>query len=116
MWTKSRSHAERLWRYTAASNAAHEQYLSDPELLREYEQFLDWQINYQLQFYADFRWEGWADEVQAVGLDQALSVWPPLGSAEARPIAKTSRRPVPRTELEKTHNEISQQLGPRFFI
>ena len=68
------------------------------------------------QFYADFRWEGWADEVQAVGLDQALSVWPPLGTAEARPIAKTSRRPVPRTELEKTHNEISQQLGPRFFI
>ncbi len=54
MLTKSRSHAERLQRYTDESNAAHEQYLSDPELLREYERFLHWQINYQLEFYADF--------------------------------------------------------------
>ena len=70
MWTKSRSHAERLWRYTAASNAAHEQYLSDPELLREYEQFLDWQINYQLQFYADFRDDpGWAEAIQFIVSD-----------------------------------------------
>jgi hypothetical protein len=51
---KSRLHAERLRQFTDASNAVHEQYLSDPELLRQYEEFLSWQIAYSLPFYSEF--------------------------------------------------------------
>lgn len=47
-------HAEHLRFYTDESNAIHEQYLSDPELLRRYEYFLDWQIAYNLPFYGEF--------------------------------------------------------------
>ncbi len=46
--------AERLRQYTAESNAVHEQYLSDPALLKKYNYFIDWQIAYTLPFYAEF--------------------------------------------------------------
>ena len=52
---KKRSHAKRLRFYTDESNAVHEQYTSDPELLRKYEYFLDWQVAYSLPFYSEFR-------------------------------------------------------------
>jgi hypothetical protein len=52
--SKTRSHAERLRFYTDESNAVHEQYMSDPELLRQYEYFLDWQVAYSLPFYSEF--------------------------------------------------------------
>jgi len=52
---KTRSHAERLRFYTDESNAVHEQYMSDPELWRKYEYFLDWQVAYTLPFYSEFR-------------------------------------------------------------
>ncbi len=54
MRAKSRLHAERLRQFTDASNAVHEAYLSDPELLRQYEDFLSWQVNYMLPFYSEF--------------------------------------------------------------
>jgi hypothetical protein len=52
---KSKLHAKRLRLYTETSNAIHEQYLSDPELLRKYEYFLDWQVAYSLPFYNEFQ-------------------------------------------------------------
>ena len=54
MGAKKKLHAERLRRYTDESNALHEQYLSDPGLLEEYEYFLDWQVAYTLPFYSEF--------------------------------------------------------------
>ena len=54
MGVKTRLHAERLRRFTDESNAIHEQYLSDPTLLREYDYFLDWQVAYTLPFYSEF--------------------------------------------------------------
>jgi hypothetical protein len=50
----SRLQAERLRHFTDASNAVHEAYLSDPELLRQYEDFLSWQVDYMLPFYSEF--------------------------------------------------------------
>jgi len=50
----SKLHAERFRLYTEKSNAVHEQYLSDPELLQKYEYFLDWQVAYSLPFYSEF--------------------------------------------------------------
>ncbi len=54
MSRKSRQYAEKLRRFTEQSNAIHEQYLSDPELLQQYEYFLDWQVAYSLPFYSEF--------------------------------------------------------------
>lgn len=54
MRTQTKLHADRLRRYTEQSNAVHEQYLSDPQLLQEYEYFLDWQVAYSLPFYSEF--------------------------------------------------------------
>lgn len=50
-----RLHAERLRHFTEQSNAVHEQYLSDPDLLEKYERFLEWQVAYSLPFYAEFQ-------------------------------------------------------------
>ncbi|MGW1402309.1 DUF2625 domain-containing protein [Streptomyces sp. NPDC002405] len=52
------------------------------------------------EFYADLRWPGWKDEIQALNSDQGLSLFPPLWSAEARQdLPATSRRAVPMREL-----------------
>ncbi|MFD0369687.1 DUF2625 domain-containing protein [Streptomyces sp. NPDC127114] len=52
------------------------------------------------QFYADLRWPGWKDEVEALNGDQGLSLFPPLWSTEARQdLSATSRRAAPMTEL-----------------
>ena len=54
--TRSRdSYAERLRLYAERSNAVHQQYLSDPELRRQYERFLAWQLDYMLPFFSEFR-------------------------------------------------------------
>jgi hypothetical protein len=52
--TKARIQADRLRLYTEKSNAVHAQYLSDPELFRRYERFIDWQVAYSLPFYDEF--------------------------------------------------------------
>ncbi|WP_031070682.1 DUF2625 domain-containing protein [Streptomyces sp. NRRL S-118] len=52
------------------------------------------------EFYADLRWSGWKEEVQALHGDQGLSLFPPLWSTEARQdLSAASRRSVPMTEL-----------------
>lgn len=61
-------------------------------------------------FYADLRWDGWDNETAVVGLDQGLSIWPPLCSTESRPIAATTRRPVPWSELSDFLDDLSAQL------
>lgn len=48
------THAGRLRLYADRSNAVHQQYLSDPERLREYERFLAWQLDYMLPFFREF--------------------------------------------------------------
>ena len=51
------------------------------------------------EFYADLRWPGWDDEVAHVRVDQGMSIYPPLSTAESRPLRDASRRPVPWPEL-----------------
>ncbi|MBO3743985.1 DUF2625 family protein [Actinoplanes flavus] len=50
------------------------------------------------QFYADLRWDGWAEEVAACGLDQAISLFPPPWTVEGKDRNAVSRRPVPMAE------------------
>lgn len=58
-------------------------------------------------FYADLRWAGWEQEVAAAALDEGISVYPPLCTAESRPIGATSRRRVPWTELSGFLDELA---------
>lgn len=61
--------AERLRLCTARSNAVHEQYLSDLQLLQKYEYFLDWQLAYSLPFYSEFQ----ENEETAAALEFVIS-------------------------------------------
>ena len=77
-----------------------------------YGNFVFWALGEGLeQFYADFRWAGWEAEVEALALDEGLSIYPPLFSAQATDLASTSRRAVPWTELAAFHEEARQKLG-----
>lgn len=64
--------------------------------------FVHWSITDGLdEFYAELRWDGWEHEVAEVALDAGLSVFTFLCNAESRPIAATSRRPIPWDELSQ---------------
>jgi hypothetical protein len=58
------SAATQLRDSTDLSISIHEQYLGNPELLRRYERFVTWQLEYMLPFYEDLRTT--ADRVAAV--------------------------------------------------
>ncbi|GAB0105215.1 hypothetical protein JMUB6875_41930 [Nocardia sp. JMUB6875] len=79
-----------------------------------YSAFIVWAIGSGLgEFYTEMRWPGWDEEVRRLSLDQGLSTYPPLWSAEGRTdIATTSRRPCPITELIALHADMAEQLGP----
>jgi hypothetical protein len=49
------SAAAQLREYTDRSNAIHQEYLGDPEVLQRYERFVTWQLEYMLPFYEDLR-------------------------------------------------------------
>ena len=49
------SAAAQLRKYTDRSNATHQEYLGDPEVLQRYERFVTWQLEYMLPFYEDLR-------------------------------------------------------------
>jgi hypothetical protein len=66
-------------------------------------------------FYETLRWQGWETEVEALGPDEAISVYPPLGF-QPPPDTKTSigersRRAVPARELWVLGHEIGRQLA-----
>ncbi len=63
------SAARELREYTDRSNAIHQEYLEDPELLERYERFVAWQLDYMLPFYEDLR----ASEDYAVAVNFVVS-------------------------------------------
>lgn len=75
-----------------------------------YSDFLAWALSPRLnEFYRDFRWPGWQDEVQKVHGDEALSVYPFLW-AEGPAIDKRSRKEVPAEELFRLTMYMRSQL------
>ncbi len=62
-------------------------------------------------FYQDLRWPGWQDEVAALAPGQGISVYPFLFTAQSRPVARASRRPVPFAELLGVHAEAERQVS-----
>ena len=69
MATTTKLHADRLRLYTEQSNSVHAQYLADPELLQQYEFFLNWQVAYTLPFYSEFQ----ADPDTAAAVEFVIS-------------------------------------------
>jgi hypothetical protein len=61
-------------------------------------------------FYESMRWPGWEREVEALGPDQAIMVYPFLWT-DGPPIAERHRGAVPITETWQMHLELRQQLG-----
>lgn len=66
------------------------------------------------QFYESWRWPGWEAEVGALGRDQVISIWPPLGlkgaDASSSPVEGRSRRAVPAREHWSFMNDIGRQM------
>lgn len=50
------------------------------------------------EFYESLRWPGWAEEVDACPLDQAINILPPLWTKEGKEPALVSRRPISMSE------------------
>ena len=63
------SAAEELREYTDRSNALHEDYLGNPDLLLQYERFVVWQLDYMLPFYEGLR----ASDDTAAAVDFVVS-------------------------------------------
>jgi hypothetical protein len=56
-------------------------------------------------------WPGWQEEAAAIGTDQGISMYPFLFTAQSRPVALASRRPVPFAELPDLHAEAERQVS-----
>jgi len=63
------------------------------------------------EFYADLRWAGWRREVAALTPSQGFSIYPPLFTKESKPLAATSRVPVPLLELINLNFDMARQLS-----
>ena len=74
--------------------------------------FIEWALTGDVAgFYADLRWPGGEQEASGGGLDQGLSVYPPLFTREAKAdLAGASRRPVPLEEVLEVQEHMAEQL------
>jgi hypothetical protein len=63
------SAAKKLRKYAERSNAIHQTYLGDQDLLNNYERFVTWQLDYMLPFYEELR----ASDDYAAAVDFVVS-------------------------------------------
>ena len=74
--------------------------------------FVHWAFEGDLAtYYENMRWPGWQNEIQRVGGEQVLNLYPPPWTREGKDVSKVSRRPVPATEQWHLHQDIAHQLG-----
>lgn len=73
--------------------------------------FIEWLLNSGVaDFYREFRWPGWEAEVSALSIDEGISVYPFLFTAEGRNIATAARKAVPFQELLNLNEHLAQSL------
>ncbi|MGB5721875.1 MAG: hypothetical protein WBM34_14370, partial [Woeseiaceae bacterium] len=64
--------AEKFRREIRRSNELHNSYLSDPQLLKDYDRFTHWQLSYLLPFFSDLHsQEGYAEAINFTMSDLA---------------------------------------------
>lgn len=65
-----------------------------------YTDFFNWALTGDVhQFYANFYWEGWQDEVANILPEQAIFTMPPLWSEQGKDMAQNTRKIVPLAEV-----------------
>jgi len=62
------------------------------------------------EFYADLRWSNWQRDAEALGLDEGLSVFPPLFARHTDGRDRVSRRAIPWDELTAFHDDMAAQV------
>lgn len=64
--------ADKFRRFIRRSNELHVEYLEDPQLLKNYDQFANWQLEYLLPFFSDlYEQEGYAEAIDFIMSDLA---------------------------------------------
>ncbi|WP_315359591.1 DUF2625 family protein [Neisseria bacilliformis] len=77
-----------------------------------YTGWLNWAFNGDLQqFYSNLRWQGWREEVAALGGDSVYGFFPFLWSKEGSDINQTSRRVIPVAEHYAATLDLQRQLA-----
>jgi hypothetical protein len=74
--------------------------------------FVEWAMSgASAAFYESLRWTGWEAETSGLALDQGMSVYPPLFSAEGHYVQTATRRPVPWRELADMQEAFALELA-----
>jgi hypothetical protein len=73
--------------------------------------FVQWALKGDLAaFYEGMRWSGWQTDIDHVGGDQTLSLYPPPWTKEGKDLSKVSRRAVPAHEVWGLQQDFARQL------
>lgn len=73
-------------------------------------QFVQWCLSDRLaDFYKDYRWSGWEEEVEGLGGTRAFSIYPPP-VFRGEPFPHRSRRAVPVDQLYRYYQDLARQL------
>ena len=74
-----------------------------------YSDFVQWALSERLtDFYADLRWQGWEQDVLALGPDQGLGFYPFLWTLQGS-VATSDRRPLPMSEIYAFNTQFGQE-------
>ncbi|TJZ53831.1 DUF2625 domain-containing protein [Sphingobacterium olei] len=77
-----------------------------------YTEFLIFCFNTNLDdFYGDYRWTNWKDDVAKLGGDNVYNFFPTLWTNEGKDISKVSKQAVPIEEQYNLNIEFRKQLG-----
>ncbi|MEO8517470.1 MAG: DUF2625 domain-containing protein [Flavobacterium sp.] len=77
-----------------------------------YTEFLDFCFNNNLQeFYKDYRWKSWKEDVSKLNGDSVFNFFPYLWSKEGKNIEKTSRKEIPIEEQYGLNLDFRKQMG-----
>jgi hypothetical protein len=76
-----------------------------------YSAFIQWASTLRLgEFYRDWRWPRWEDEVAALPVSHGLSTYPPMFTAEGRDVLAVARKAVPLVELVRMLDDVAPQV------
>lgn len=77
-----------------------------------YTQFLMFCFNNDLQdFYLDYRWTSWKEDIAKINGDQVFNFYPPLWTKEGKNMTTVARKAVPIEEEYRLHLQFRKQLG-----
>lgn len=77
-----------------------------------YTEFLDFCFNNDLnEFYMDYRWKNWKDDVSGLNADSVYNFFPALWTKEGKDINNVSKKVIPVEEQYNLNLDFRKQLG-----